>query len=139
MQSQAGLIQTNSASRQVTRVYYLDWLRVLSLLGFGMQYLTFNTRFLRYANEAVLPFYILHQTVIVSVGFYVVRWPIPDLLKFVHIAASSFAIIMLLYECLIRRVNLLRFLFGMKPQRKAPAPRIEEASPASQSGSVGTA
>jgi hypothetical protein len=35
--------------------------------------------FLRYANEAVLPFYILHQTVIVSVGFFVVRRAIPDL------------------------------------------------------------
>jgi glucan biosynthesis protein C len=129
-----------------TRVYSLfyslfslfSWSFMLAILGFGMQHLTFNTRFLPYANEAVLPFYILHQTVIVSVGFYVVRWPIPDLLKFVIIAASSFAIIMLLYECLIRRVNVLRFLFGMKPLRKAAAAQTEEATLVGQSGSTPT-
>ena len=95
-----------------------SWCFVLAILGFGMQHLTFNTRFLRYANEAVLPFYILHQTVIISVGFFVVRRAIPDLAKFALIAASSFAIIMLLYEFLIRRFNLLRFLFGLKLRPK---------------------
>jgi len=98
-----------------------SWCFVLAILGFGMQHLTANTPFLRYANEAVLPFYILHQTVIISVGFFVVRWAIPDLAKFAIIATSSFAIIMLLYEFLIRRLNLLRFLFGMKLRPKAPA------------------
>ena len=98
-----------------------SWCFVLAILGFGMQHLTANTPFLRYANEAVLPFYILHQTVIISVGFFVVRWAIPDLAKFAIIATSSFAIIMLLYEFLIRRLNLLRFLFGMKLKPKAPA------------------
>jgi glucan biosynthesis protein C len=104
-----------------------SWCFMLAILGFGMQYLTANTPFLRYANEAVLPFYILHQTVIISVGFYVVRWPIPDLAKFVIIATSSFAIIMLLYEFLIRRLNILRFLFGMKLRPKAAAVQPGEA------------
>jgi glucans biosynthesis protein C len=104
-----------------------SWCLVLAILGFGMQHLTFSTPFLRYANEAVLPFYILHQTVIISVGYYVVRWPIPDLLKFVLIAASSFSIIMLLYEFLIRRFKVLRFLFGMKPRPRPPAVQPQEA------------
>jgi glucans biosynthesis protein C len=95
-----------------------SWCMVLAILGFGMQHLTFSTPFLRYANEAVLPFYILHQTVILCVGYYVVRWHIPDLLKFAVIAAASFAIIMLLYEFLIRRWNVMRFLFGMRIIRR---------------------
>jgi glucan biosynthesis protein C len=110
-----------------TRVYALffglfslfSWSFVLAILGFGMQRLTFNAPFLRYANEAVLPFYILHQTVIICVGYFVVGQAIPDLLKFVIIAASSFAIITALYELLIRRINVLRFLFGMKVRPKA--------------------
>ena len=84
-----------------------------------MQHLTFNIPFLSYANEAVLPFYIMHQTVIVCVGYFVVRQAIPDLLKFVIIAVSSFAIIAALYEPLIRRINVLRFAFGMKVRPKA--------------------
>ncbi len=96
-----------------------SWCSVLAILGFGMQHLTVNTPFLRYANEAVLPFYILHQTVIISVGFFVVRWAIPDLFKFAIIATSSFVLIMLLYEFLVRRFNVMRFLFGMKPLKRA--------------------
>jgi len=46
-----------------------------------MQYLTMRTRTLDYANEAVLPFYILHQTVILAVGFIVLQWGIPDVLE----------------------------------------------------------
>jgi len=105
-----------------------SWSSVLAILGFGMQHLTFHTPFLHYANEAVLPFYILHQTVIISVGYYVVRWHIPDLLKFAVIATGSFALVMLLYELLIRRCNVLRVLFGMKPRPKASAPLPQEAA-----------
>jgi glucan biosynthesis protein C len=57
--------------------------------------------------------------VILSVGYFVVQWAIPDLLKFVIIATISFAIIMLLYEFLVRRFNVLRFLFGMRPLKRA--------------------
>jgi len=79
------------------------WCCVLAALGMGMHFLNFSTPFLTYANEAVLPFYILHQTVLLSVGYFVVQWPIPDLLKWAIILLVSLAIIMLLYEFLIRR------------------------------------
>lgn len=98
----------------------VSWTWVLALLGFGTKYLITSTPFVKYANEAVLPFYIMHQTVLLGVGYFVVRWPIPDLVKFVIIAASSFTVILVIYEFLIRRVNALRFLFGMKTLSKKP-------------------
>jgi len=79
-----------------------------------MKRLNFQNRFLAYANEAVLPFYILHQTVLLCVGYIIVRLDIPDALKFIVIGLSSFVIIMAVYEFLIRRVNVMRALFGMK-------------------------
>jgi hypothetical protein len=90
------------------------WCWLLVVFGFGMQHLNFNTPLLKYANEAVLPFYILHQTVIVTLGYFVVQWSIPSLLKFFFTLTASFLISMGLYELIVRRVNLLRFLFGMK-------------------------
>jgi len=96
-----------------------SWCLVLAILGFGMHHLTFKTPFLSYANEAVLPFYIMHQTVIICVGYFVVRQAIPDLAKFVIIAVSSFAIIAALYELVVRRFNVMRVLFGMKPLKRA--------------------
>ena len=107
-----------------------SWCFVLAILGFGMQHMMFNTPFRQYANEAVLPFYILHQTVIICVGYFVVQWAIPDLLKFVIIAASSLAIIMALYELVVRRFNVMRVLFGMKPIRKVTPVVARSAQPA---------
>ena len=102
------------------------WCWLLAVFGFGMRHLNFNTPFLKYANEAVLPFYILHQTVIVILGYFVVGWALPSLLKFVFILSASFVIVIGVYEFLVRRYNLLRFLFGMKLRVKAEAIRHEE-------------
>jgi multisubunit Na+/H+ antiporter MnhC subunit len=44
----------------------------------------------------------------------VVQWAIPDLLKFVIILTVSFFVIIGLYEFVVRRFNVMRFLFGMK-------------------------
>jgi hypothetical protein len=71
----------------------------------------------------VLPFYIFHQTVLLAVGFFVVQWALPAPLKWLIIASVSFAAILALYEFLVRRWNILRFLFGMKPL--APKPALE--------------
>jgi peptidoglycan/LPS O-acetylase OafA/YrhL len=96
----------------------IAWFFILTFLGFGMKHLNVNTPFLKYANEAVLPFYILHQTVLLCVGYFVVQWAIPDLLKWLVIVPISFVIVTGLYE-LVRRNNSLRFLFGMKLLKQA--------------------
>jgi glucan biosynthesis protein C len=94
------------------------WCWLLAILGLGSRFLNRNNRFLSYANEAVLPFYILHQTVIISIGFYVVQWNTGVELKYLTISTTSFIAIMLIYEFLVRRINALRFLFGMRIKRK---------------------
>jgi glucan biosynthesis protein C len=109
------------------------WCLLLAILGFGLQHLNLSRPFLRYANEAVLPFYILHQSVLLPIAFFVVRWAIPDWLKFVFILGSTFGIVMLLYEFLVRRFNLLRFVFGMKLSRRvltAKSTEIQVIKPA---------
>jgi hypothetical protein len=108
-----------------------SWCCILAILGFGRKHLSFNTPALKYANEAVLPFYILHQTVLLCVGYFVVQRAIPDLLKWGIILVASFAIIMALYEFLVRRFNPLRFLFGMKLRLNAPVEMPQETAPVS--------
>jgi glucan biosynthesis protein C len=90
------------------------WSWLLAILGLGSRYLDYNNRFLSYSNEAVLPFYILHQTIIISIGYFVVQWSIGIGPKYLVISTSSFIVIMLIYELLVRRINVLRFLFGMR-------------------------
>jgi peptidoglycan/LPS O-acetylase OafA/YrhL len=107
-----------------------SWSWVLAILGFGLKHLNFNKPILSYANEAVLPFYILHHPVLLSVGYFVVQWAIPAAVKFAIIDAVSFVIIMALYEFAVRRVNLLRFLFGMKVLKQAAPATAISAQPA---------
>ena len=102
-----------------------SWFGLLAVWGFAVRHLNFGTKMLYLANEAVLPFYVLHQTVLLIVGFYVVQWNLPDLIKFVVIFVGSLFIIVGLYWFLIRPYNGMRFLFGMRPRRaieSAPAP-----------------
>jgi glucan biosynthesis protein C len=110
---------------------FCSWCWILAIFGLAMKPLNFSNAFVKYANEAVLPFYIFHQTILLCVGYFVVQWAIPDLLRWIVILLVSFAVIMLLYEFLVRRINLLRFLFGMKllpkPQA-APAGQTQEAT-----------
>lgn len=105
------------------------WFWLVALLGFGQKYLNADNGVLRYAREAAYPFYVLHQTVIVWIGFYVVQWNADALLKFLVIAAGSLIATVGIYDLLVRRTNMTRFLFGMKPRARITAPQI--ASPSS--------
>ena len=93
------------------------WLWVVSFIGFSKRYLSVSNAMTRYANEAVLPFYILHQTVIVITGYFIIEWAAPVSLKYLFLASASFIVIMAMYELCVRRFSLTRFLFGMKGKR----------------------
>ncbi|MBS4172194.1 acyltransferase family protein [Bacillus sp. FJAT-49736] len=90
------------------------WSWVLCIFFLANKYLSMKNRFLKYGSEASMPFYVLHQPIIVVLGFFIrdVSWSIP--VKIMFLAFVSFIIIMVCYHFIIRRVNLLRILFGMK-------------------------
>jgi hypothetical protein len=90
------------------------WCWIAYILGMGFTYFTKNNKMLIYSSEAVLPFYILHQTIILLVGWYIIPLDMFFLLKYVIISTTSFILIMLIYEVVIKRINLIRFLFGMR-------------------------
>jgi len=96
-----------------------SWLWVTALLGLGRKYLNFNNRVLQYLNPASYPIYVLHQTVLVAIAFYVVQWQTSVLAKFFLISTASLLITLMLYDLFVKRHNLLRFLFGLKPIRKS--------------------
>jgi glucan biosynthesis protein C len=99
----------------------MTWSAVVFMLSLGDKYLTFSNTLLTYSNEAVLPFYLLHQTVILIVGWFVLSWNIGNLARFLIIAVVSFLLIMILYEVFVRRIGFMRFLFGMAPSKKEAA------------------
>lgn len=94
-----------------------SWCWLFAILGFGSRHLTFNNRALKYTGEAVLPFYILHQSVIIVIGYLIIDWTAPVMLQYLFLAGASFVTIMALYELFVRRISVLRFLFGLKPKK----------------------
>jgi glucan biosynthesis protein C len=100
------------------------WFWVVGILGLGHRFLNTNCAVLRYANEAVYPFYILHYPVNMLAGNLLRPWNATVAVKYAVIVVLTTTVSLALYEALIRRFSLLRFLFGMKrvgARRPGPA------------------
>lgn len=101
------------------RVY--GWLAVLAILAFGRQHLDFSTPFTRYMAAAAFPVYMLHQSVLVAVAYYVFLLTNDIGLQFPLILCGSLLLTFLLYE-VCRRIPFVRLLLGIKnPTQKDAA------------------
>lgn len=95
---------------------YMGFGWVFALLGWSRVKLDRDSQVLRYATEAVYPFYIVHQTIIIAIAYTLIRWNVPIAVKFPLIAAGTFLGSWVVFE-LTRRHPATRILFGMKPSR----------------------
>lgn len=92
----------------------LVWNVLFFILYLGDKYLNFTNRTLNYATEASMPFYVLHQPIIIIFGYFIynLKWSVP--IKLVLLVPIAFTMIMIFYHFIIRRINLLRFMFGIR-------------------------
>ncbi|CAM1363285.1 conserved membrane hypothetical protein [Tenacibaculum litopenaei] len=92
----------------------VSWSVLITIVGYAQIWFSHSNRFLKHLNEAVYPFYMLHQTIIVVFAFYIVKIPAGIPVKIVLLLSSSFSVISFIYLMLIKPFPLVRFLFGMK-------------------------
>jgi len=117
-------------------IYYrslFPWLTIIAVLGYAKKYLNappkrkLSAAFLMYFGEASYPFYLLHQTVLVAFGFFVVQWNTGIPVKYKTIAFITYIATIFIYEFVVRRTNVTRFLFGMGIKKiSANLPTLEE-------------
>jgi glucan biosynthesis protein C len=93
------------------------WCWVLAILGHGRRYLNFTSGALRYLTEAALPVYILHQTIILMIGFHVIQWEASIMAKYFIVLLTSFVATLVVYDLVVRRFRVTRFLCGMKARQ----------------------
>jgi len=105
-----------------------SWCWSLCVLYLAMTYLDFSNKWLEYGNDTIMPFYILHQPVIVLIAYFVVQWAAGVPVKLFVIVVSSFLITLGLVELLIRPFKPIRRLFGMKPRRRKEVKDLHESS-----------
>ncbi|HEU4551521.1 MAG TPA: acyltransferase family protein [Chitinophaga sp.] len=104
-----------------------SWCWVFALVGYAKKYLHRKVKAMDYINQAIYPFYILHQTVIVMIAWYVVKTNDSIGMKYMFIAATSLLVSMGIYHVFIQPFALTRFLFGMRPkEKKAPVAAAEK-------------
>jgi peptidoglycan/LPS O-acetylase OafA/YrhL len=95
---------------------------VIGILGLAIRYLSFSHPIERYLAQAAYPVYIIHMPILSLIALWAVTLGIGILPKFFLITLASLAVALLIYEWLIRRVGLMRLLFGLRnaPQRAPP-------------------
>jgi glucans biosynthesis protein C len=105
-------------------VWAMAWAGILAALGYGRAHVRGRPRWLARAQELAYPFYIWHQTVILVLAFFLLRWDpaVGPWSRFLLLLLGSFLVSWLLCEA-VARIRPLRPLFGMAPRRPT-SPRL---------------
>lgn len=104
-----------------------DFIKCLNILawifcfaGYARRYLNSNSLALAYANKSVYPFFILHQTVLIFIGFFIVQFDWGISTKFFSIVVGTFLVTLLIYEFVLRRIRSLGIFFGISQSAVVP-------------------
>lgn len=108
--SSTAVVQT---ARDATSLL-MSWLISLAVLGYGSKYLNKNHQLRKPLNKAIYPFYLIHQPVLVVIGYWVVAMPIAIAEKALLLIGWSLVTIIALYVLLVIRPGYLASCFGAK-------------------------
>src|SRR5690606_37935767 len=93
------------------------WSWILVLFAYAAKYLNKPSKGLAYANRAVYPFYILHQTITVAIAYYLMDLDWGLFPKAMTLILGTFGISWLIYDLIILRVTWLHPFFGLKRKK----------------------
>jgi len=92
----------------------LSWFLCISIIGYAQTCLNIDNKLRKIGNEMIYPFYLLHQPVIIVLGYFIIKFEINDFLKFLMVIASSFVFTVALYMLVVRQSKFLKLIFGVK-------------------------
>jgi glucans biosynthesis protein C len=126
------VLLNDSTASVVSRLLYSlsQWTWVLTLLAAGHRWLNRDSRLLRQLSEVAYPFYIIHLPVNMLIAYYVVRLNVSVAVKYTLIVVVTTLLSLAICDLVIKRVDLLRFCFGMKPLASAAHGAGAKAVPA---------
>lgn len=94
-------------------INYIGWNTILVLLVLGKRYLNKRTGFTKYFNEASYPIYILHQSILIVLAYYIVRVCDNMVMKVFGIWGGSFILTLSAYH-MVKKIPFVRKMIGMK-------------------------
>ena len=87
---------------------------ILGLIGLGSMVLNKPSRTLTYLSQAAYPVYIIHLPVQFGLSNLILPLAQPASLKYMMLVIGTLGVSLGIYELVLRRINLIRPLFGMK-------------------------
>lgn len=87
---------------------------IFAVFGFCNKYLNKPSKTLAYLSKAAYPVYIIHMMMLYLAAMFILPYKLPAYMSFIIITAITFAGCFIIYELLIRRIPLMRPLFGLK-------------------------
>ena len=87
---------------------------IFAVFGLGYSFLNHPGKALAYLSQAAYPVYILHMIFLYLAAFLLVPLGISAGLKLILVVVFTFAGCFLFYEFVVRRIRILRPLFGLK-------------------------
>jgi hypothetical protein len=96
---------------------------ILGLFGNGYNYFNKPSASLSYLSAAVYPVYIIHMFVLYAGALLILPFDLHPMLKFIGITLFTFIVCFLIYEFILRRISILRPLFGLKWKFKRVVPK----------------
>jgi hypothetical protein len=107
-----------------------QWLCIVAVLGFARRWLTADSAVRRYLTDAIFPYYIVHQTAIIMIAHELHGRDLPAWLEAGIVISGTLAACVVTYE-IVRRIDILRPLFGLRVSASEPAlPARPMAQPA---------
>jgi peptidoglycan/LPS O-acetylase OafA/YrhL len=108
---------------QTSQCLYL-WAALLTILGWGKVFFDRPFRWLPYCTEAVYPWYMLHQSLIILLVFWLKPMSLGPWLEPALVLGGTLAGCFVLHEFVIRRVTFIRPLFGLKAIKRTERVRV---------------
>jgi hypothetical protein len=100
-----------------------QWFCIVAVLGSAQRWLKGDSPARRYLTDAVFPYYIVHQTAIILIAHELKPFDLPAGLEASIVIGGTVAACALTYE-IVRRIGLLRPLFGLRPALAEGAAQI---------------
>jgi len=99
-----------------------EWLLVVGVLSVGLHFFTNSNELLQYLNDAAYPLYVLHMPVLIVIGLGIMSWQLPNIIALTMIVIATLVVTLGLYEYVIKRIAVLRMLFGLKTRHATSKP-----------------
>ncbi|MGY8662338.1 acyltransferase family protein [Bradyrhizobium sp. UFLA05-109] len=123
----AGLLAPSPLLKKCASIAYgcYQWLAMAAVLGFARRHFTADGPARRYLTDAIFPYYIVHQTAIITIA-HALRGSGFSVGIEASIVILGTALTCVVTFEVVRRINWLRPLFGLRMEARAPAKAVQQ-------------